>query len=244
MNEFGLCAMAHLTCSGASASEVARVAEDFAIRGVENVLALRGDPPGGGARFTAALGGFSHAAELCRFLRQHFDFGLGAACYPEKHSEAPSWDADLERLREKVEAGAEYLITQLFFEPDLYSEFVARARNAGITVPILPGVLPATDLRALVRMSEKCGAGVPERVRELLAPHEHDPRAMLEVGIEFTRAQCRALLELGAPGLHFYTRNRWPEVSAVLDALDLGGCSRRGSEGARVGPAAWSGEQC
>lgn len=220
--EHGLCAMAHLTCSGAAASELAQVAAEFYARGVENVLALRGDPQKGAARFAAAPGGFAHAAELCRFLREHFDFGLAGACYPEKHAEAPSFDADLSRLREKVEAGAEVLITQLFFEPAVYADFVARARAAGIFVPIVPGVLPATDLRALLRMCERCGASVPGSVVRVLAQHEHDPAAMLAVGVELTRALCRALLDAGAPGLHFYTRNRWFEAAAVLDGLDFG----------------------
>lgn len=216
----GLCAMAHLTCSGASAEELGQIAADLRARGIENVLALRGDPPRGEARFSAASGGFSHASELIRFLRADFDFGIAAACYPEKHAEAPSLDVDLERLREKVEAGAQFLITQLFFEPALYVDFVAQARAAGIRVPILPGVLPATDLPALQRMCARCEAGVPEFVVQALGRHQHDPRAMLEAGLELTLAQCRALLEAGAPGLHFYTRNRWVETAAVLERLE------------------------
>ncbi|HWA75215.1 MAG TPA: methylenetetrahydrofolate reductase [Polyangiaceae bacterium] len=219
MVEEGLCAMAHLTCAGATVEELQLIAAEFRERGLENVLALRGDPPRGDARFRAAEGGFAHASELIAFLRSNFDFGIAAACYPEKHSEAPSLSVDLARLREKLQAGAEFLITQVFFEPSLYVNFVANARAAGIHAPIVPGILPATDLPALLRMCARCGAEVPAFVTQTLARHEHDPQAMFDAGIELTVSQCRALLAAGAPGLHFFTRNRWVESAAILERL-------------------------
>jgi methylenetetrahydrofolate reductase (NADPH) len=227
--EEGLCAMAHLTCGGATVDELRQIASDFHERGIENVLALRGDPPRGESRFCAAQGGLSHANELIRFLRSNFDFGIGAACYPETHSEAPSRAVDLARLREKVQAGAEFLITQVFFDPSLYVNFVTQARAAGIDAPIIPGILPATDLAALLRMCARCGASVPEFVTGALARHQHDPQAEFDAGVELTLAFCRALLDAGAPGLHFYTRNRWLETAAILERLDRSGSPARES---------------
>jgi methylenetetrahydrofolate reductase (NADPH) len=220
MLEEGLCTMAHLTCSGTTVDELRQIASDFCERGIENVLALRGDPPRGESRFYAEQGGFSHANELICFLRSNFDFGIAAACYPETHGEAPSRAVDLSRLRDKVQAGAEFLITQLFFEPSLYVNFVAHARAAGIDVPIIPGILPATDLAALLRMCARCSASVPEFVTHTLGRHQHDSQALFDAGVELTSALCRALLDAGAPGLHFYTRNRWLETAAILERLD------------------------
>ncbi|MFZ5897094.1 MAG: methylenetetrahydrofolate reductase [NAD(P)H] [Myxococcota bacterium] len=222
----GLCAVAHLTCVGASRGELVAIARDLQARGIENVLALRGDPPKGEATFRVAQGGLSYASELLRLLREEADFCLGGACYPEKHPEAESLDLDLARLAEKVEAGAEYLITQLFFDVSDYVSFVERARRFGIHVPIVPGVLPATDLDALLSMAKKCGASVPAELHQELAALSGDAR--FERGVELTLELCRALLAYGVPGLHFYTRNRG-EVAHVLEALDWGHPARRSS---------------
>jgi methylenetetrahydrofolate reductase (NADPH) len=214
----GLCAMAHFTCVGSSRAELLAVARDLEARGIENVLALRGDPPKGEASFRAAEGGLSYASELLQLLRAQSRFCLGAACYPEKHPEAATLDMDLARLAEKVNAGAEFLLTQFFFEADDYFSYVARARAHGIRVPIVPGVLPVTDLTAVLSMARKCGATVPASVRERLEGGNSDPDAQRERGLELTRELCETLLAHGAPGLHLYTRNR-SDVIPVLRAL-------------------------
>jgi methylenetetrahydrofolate reductase (NADPH) len=219
----GLCAMAHLTCVGATRDELLHVASDLADRGVQNVLALRGDAPRGQADPGPVEGTLRSASDLIRLLGAHFDFCLGAACYPEKHPRALSFSADLRELAQKVAAGATFLVTQLFFDPLDYLSFVERARASGIAVPILPGILPATDLDALLRMASRCGASVPPAIVGLLGRYAHDQAAMARVGVELTRIQCQALLEAGAPGLHFYTRNRAAEVAAVIEGLGLVG---------------------
>lgn len=206
--EIGLEAMAHLTCVGHSAEELGRILDQIAASGIENVLPLRGDPPRGQADFVRPEGGFGYAQELARFIRSRWDFCLGGACYPEKHLDAPTFEEDLRHLKEKVDAGAEFLITQLFFEPDLYFGFVERARAIGIGLPIVPGVMPVTNVAQLERFTTMCGASIPARLRERLERVKDDEAAVVEVGIDWATEQCEALLAGGAPGVHFYTLNK------------------------------------
>jgi methylenetetrahydrofolate reductase (NADPH) len=213
--ELGLVAMAHMTCVGAAQDELAETLGRLAQDGVQNVLALRGDPPKDQPGFVTAPGGLSYAAELVSFIRERFDLCIGGACYPEKHPDAPTADADLARLVEKVAAGAEFLITQLFFDPADYFAFVARARDAGITVPIVPGIMPVVSAANARRMAQMCGSRIPEELEAELSRAGDDETATLEVGIAWATRQCRALLEGGAPGLHFYTLNRSPAARRV-----------------------------
>jgi methylenetetrahydrofolate reductase (NADPH) len=216
--EHGLCAMAHLTCVGSSRAELVAIAQSLQARGIENVMALRGDPPQGEPNFRPATHGLSHASDLIRLLRAEADFCVAAACYPEKHPQSLSLDADVARLAEKVAAGADFLITQFIFDAREYFAFVARARRRGIGVPIIPGVLPLTDFDAVLSMATKCCATVPNSIREELANPRDDAAHRTERGLELTRALCEALLAGGAPGLHFYTRNR-SDIAPVLGSL-------------------------
>ena len=209
--EYGLEPLAHLTCVGADRARLGSFLSGLADGGVENVLALRGDPPRGETSFTPDSEEFQHGSDLVSYIRGEFpDLCIGVAGYPERHPEAPSMEDDLERLRHKVACGADFVITQLFFDNDRYFEFVDRARAAGIGVPIIPGVLPVQNLAALKRMLSFCGASVPEGyMRDL----EHVQQAYGESGVRglglgYAKNQIRNLLDRGAPGVHLYTLNK------------------------------------
>jgi methylenetetrahydrofolate reductase (NADPH) len=217
--ELGLTAMAHMTCVGSPAEELAEALDGLAREGLENLLALRGDPPRDQPDFRPAPGGFSHADELVRFVRSRWGFCLGGACYPETHPEAESAEADLANLVGKVRAGAEFLITQLFFDPADYFAFVARARAAGVEVPIVPGIMPVISAQNARRMASLCGAAIPAALETRLAAAGDDEAATLEVGVAWATEQCRTLLDRGVPGLHFYTLNRSPAARRVHENL-------------------------
>jgi methylenetetrahydrofolate reductase (NADPH) len=207
--QFGITAMAHLVCTGTTQSELDETLAHMKAEGIENILALRGDPPKGATGWTPVEGGFSHANELAAFVRERFSMGLGGACYPEKHHEAPSLDADIQNLKKKVDAGAEFLITQLFFDNDVYRRFVELVRAEGIEVPIVPGVMPVLNLVNLQRIASLSpGTTIPPRLEEALRSAEGDNEASLQAGVDFAAEQCRDLLAQGAPGIHFYTLNR------------------------------------
>jgi methylenetetrahydrofolate reductase (NADPH) len=213
--DLGIPAMAHMTCVGSPCEQLAETLATLADAGIRNVLALRGDPPKGAEHFEPVAGGLSYATELVAFIRARFDLCVGGACYPEKHPEAPSAEADLAHLVEKVRAGAEFLITQLFFDPDDYFAFVARARAAGIAVPIVPGIMPVTSAANARRMAQLCGSRIPDALEAELQRAGDDEAATLEVGVAWATTQCRALLDAGAPGLHFYTLNKSPAARRV-----------------------------
>ena len=217
--EIGIEAMAHLTCVGHTKDELAEILDDLTAAGIENVLALRGDPPKGETAFTQTPGGFAHGSELAAFINGRWDVCIVGAGYPEKHLEAPDLETDLANLKRKVEAGARMLITQLFFEPATYFAFVERARVAGITVPIVPGIMPITNVSQVERFTSMCGATIPASLRDLLAGVRDDEDAVSAIGIEWARDQCRRLLEGGAPGLHFYTLNRSRSTREILGLL-------------------------
>ena len=215
----GIEAMAHLTCVGHTAGELAAILDELVESGIENVLALRGDPPRGQTTFTPVPGGFAHGAELAAFIRSRWDVCLAGAAYPETHIEAPDPETDLGHLREKVEAGAKVLITQLFFDPADYFRFVERARAAGISVPIVPGIMPVTNVAQLERFTTMCGARIPASLRDLLGRAGGDELAVTAVGIEWAADMCRTLLAGGAPGLHFYTLNRSRSTQEIVGLL-------------------------
>ena len=222
-NELGLTAMAHLTCTGQTREELASTLEGLQREGIRNVLALRGDPPRDQPDWRPVPGGFRHASELAAFIKTRFDMTVGGACYPEKHPEAPSLEVDLEHLRRKVDAGAEFLITQLFLDDEDYFRFVERARARGIGVPIVPGIMPMVslqNLRGAMRLSP--GSRTPRELEQALEATEGDATASLEVGVEWATLQCRELLAGGAPGIHFYTLNRSPATRRVTERLRAG----------------------
>jgi methylenetetrahydrofolate reductase (NADPH) len=218
-NEIGIEAMAHLTCVGASRAELRSVLERLRAGGIENVLPLRGDPPQGEKLFKRAPDGLGYASELAAFIRADFPFCLGGACYPEVHPEAPDLETDLAHLRLKVEAGAEFLITQLFFDNAFYFDFVRKARAAGIETPIIPGIMPVTNVDQIERFTAMCGASIPESYRSELQQVREDPEAVVRLGVEYGTAQCSELLKKGAPGIHFYTLNKSPATRQIMKAL-------------------------
>jgi methylenetetrahydrofolate reductase (NADPH) len=206
---FGLTAMAHLVCTGTTQLELEETLRHMQANGIDNILALRGDPPKGATDWTPVEGGFAHANELAAFVRERFSLGLGGACYPEKHHEAPSLAADIQNLRLKVEAGVEFLITQLFFDNDKYWSFVERVRAEGIEVPVVPGIMPVLNLTNLQRIASLSpGTSIPAELERALREAGDDDQAALRAGVRFAANQCRALLAKGAPGIHFYTLNR------------------------------------
>ena len=217
--DYGLEAMAHMTCVGASRAEILKVLEGLDEAGIENVLALRGDPPGEEGPFQPHPDGFAHANELAAFARRYFSFCLGGACYPEKHVEAPNPEVDLENLKLKVAAGCEYLITQLFFDNQRYFDFVGRVRAAGIGVPIIPGIMPITNVSQIERFTKLCGATIPETLLTELHRLQDDHHAVLSLGVAHATAQCLELLQRGAPGIHFYTLNKSPATRTILTAI-------------------------
>jgi methylenetetrahydrofolate reductase (NADPH) len=220
-HELGIEAMAHLTCVGASRDDLTAMLDDMTAAGIENILALRGDAPRGQVDWTPHPDGLSYSTELVALIREGYDACVGGACFPEVHPEAPDMAHDLRFLKEKVDSGVGFLITQLFFDTQLYFRFVQEARAAGIEVPILPGIMPVTNLHQLKTMSELCGAAIPEPLREALEGRAHDPDAVLQLGVSYATLQCAELLAGGAPGIHFYTQNRSPATRAILSALRL-----------------------
>ncbi len=217
--EHGIETMAHLTCVGSSRGELQAVLTRLAASGIENVLALRGDPPKGESQFTPPPDGFAYASELTKFVRSSFSFCVAGACYPEKHVECPSAEQDLDHLRHKVDAGAEFLISQLFFDNQRYFDFVGRARAAGIGVPIIPGIMPITNVDQIERFTQMCGASIPQPLLSELDRLRDRPDAVLSLGVAHATAQCLELLHRGAPGIHFYTLNRSAATRTILTAL-------------------------
>lgn len=217
--EVGLSAMAHLSCIGSSPAQLAATLEQLASGGVENVLALGGDRP---PDYEPPAGAFTFANELIAFIRSRWDFCIGGACYPETHPLAAGPEDDLRNLVRKVEAGVDFLITQLFFDDADYFAFVERARGAGIRVPIVPGIMPIVSVAGVRRMTSMSGARLPDELAASLAAVEHDDDRVRAVGIEWATLQCRELLRRGAPGIHFYTLNRSPATRAILQQLRQG----------------------
>jgi methylenetetrahydrofolate reductase (NADPH) len=214
--EIGITAMAHLSCIGSTPEQLAETLARLAAAGIENVLALGGDRP---QAYVAPPGAFTYANELAGFIRSRWDFCLGGACYPETHQLAPSPQADLANLVRKVDTGVDFLITQLFFDNADYFAFLARARAAGIRVPIVPGIMPIISAANIRRITALCAARIPEALEAQLRRVEHDDALTLEVGVAWATQQCQELLDRGAPGIHFYTMNKSPATRRVFESL-------------------------
>jgi len=219
-SKFGIETMAHLTCVGSNQDEIAATLNRFKDGGVENVLALRGDPPKNQQHFERVEGGFGYSSELTSFIRGgKWGFCVAGACYPEGHTEATSLDADIENLKRKVEAGSEFLISQLFFDNQRYFDFVRRVRAAGIAVPIIPGIMPITNVDQVERFTKMCGASIPSPLLEELHRLRQHPEAVLSLGVAHATAQCLDLLQNGAQGIHFYTLNKSAATRTILTAI-------------------------
>ena len=217
----GIETMAHLSCVGETTDGLTEILDRLEAGGIENVLALRGDPPRGEAEFQRPEGGLDSSAELAAFISERYEFALGGACFPEVHPEAPSLDADLAFLKTKVASGASFLITQLFFDNRVYFDFVEAARAAGIDAPIVPGIIPITSYAQIVRFCRLCAASIPGPLAAAMDALDEDPDAEAELGVAYAARQCEELLARGAPGIHFYTLNKAAATRAVLGALRI-----------------------
>ncbi len=215
--------MAHLTCVAQTRKAVHRVLERLNQAGVDNIIALRGDPPRGEDTFVAPEKGFGHASELIEHIRQNFDFGLAAACYPEGHTESPDLNSDIRYAREKVDKGADFLITQLFYDNRYFFDFMERAEQVGINVPVIPGVLPILNTAQIRRFTALCGATIPAELDSKLEEYAADDDSVRDLGIEYASRQVQELWDGGASGVHFYVLNRSYSVSRILANLNLPG---------------------
>ena len=221
--ETNLLPVGHLTCVGATDEELLEVVRAYREAGVNHVLALRGDPDGGpGALWTSHPGGLEHADDLVRLIHSEGDFTVGVAAFPEGHPEATSLDDDAKVLLAKQEAGADFAITQFFFHPDDYFRLVDRAAAMGADLPIIPGIVPVTNVSQIRRFAQLAGAEFPVDIAERFHTVGDDPQAVIELGVEVAAEMCRALLDGGAPGLHFYTLNRSTSTLRVHELLGLG----------------------
>jgi methylenetetrahydrofolate reductase (NADPH) len=230
--ELGIEPMAHLTCVQATRDELASVLDRLGELGIENVLALRGDPPKGEENFEVTQGGFAYASELTAFIKDRGPFCVGGACYPETHPEASTAAADLKHLKSKVDAGADFLISQLFFDNSTFASFRERASGAGIDVPIIPGIMPVTNVKQIHRFTKMCGATIPQVLERRLGEIEDDPMEVFWAGVTYAAHQCRELLSPTStgpfqprastvPGIHFYTLNKSPATRAIFEILRL-----------------------
>ena len=217
--EIGLESMAHLTCVGHSSDEILKVLESIKEQNVDNVLALRGDPPAGETNFTKPDNGFGYAEELVQFIRERFSFCIGVAGYPEGHPECSNREEDLAHLKNKVLAGASFVVTQLFFDNKYYFDFVADLQKIGVDVPVIPGIMPIVNLKQIKRFTKMCGATVPPDLMVRLEKVQDDPESVCQIGIDHAINQCEKLLMQGAPGIHFYTLNRSRATLSVLEGL-------------------------
>lgn len=216
----GIETMAHLTCLGHTRDELRELLHRLQAAQIENVLVLRGDVPRDTPLPAASETGFQYATDLVRFIREEdFGFSLGGACYPEGHVETGSRDDDLRHLKAKVDAGLDFVITQLFFDNAFYFDFVERARRVGINVPIVPGIMPITNYEQIQRFTRMCGATVPMRLALQMERLKDQPDAIVQLGVAHATVQCMELLARGVPGIHFYTLNKSPATRLIVSAL-------------------------
>ncbi len=219
--DLGIEAMSHLTCVGATRDELHEVLDRIADGGIDNVLALRGDPPRGETEWRPHPGGLHYSTELARLIAADYPFAIGAACFPEVHPQSPDMAHHLQFLRHKLDAGVSFLITNLFFDNEMYFRFAEEARAVGIEAPIIPGIMPVTNVGQIKTITGMCGATIPDPFLEQLELRSEDPDAVLQLGVSYATLQCAELLARGAPGIHFYTLNRSPATRAILAALRL-----------------------
>jgi len=223
----GVEVMAHLTCVGQTKEEIHGVLERLEAEGVENIIALRGDPPQGTTEFVPVEGGFDHATDLLQHIKSNFKFGVAAACYPEGHTESVDLDADLKYVKMKVDNGADFLVTQLFYDNRHYYDFLERARAEGIDVPIIPGILPVLNSAQVRRFTTLSGSEIPPDLDTLLDKYAENDDSARDMGVEYATAQVRDLWDAGVPGVHFYVLNRNYSVSRILDNLTIPGHHRQ-----------------
>lgn len=221
-SRFGVTATAHFTCVGSTRQQLLDWLEYAHARGIANIMALRGDPPQGAERFEAIAGGLQFANELVELIRGHYpQTGIGVAGYPEKHPEAPDAPSDLQNLKRKVDAGADAVFTQLFFVNENFLKFRDVAEQAGISVPLIPGIMPITEFSRIKRITSLCGAVIPPELAARLEEVQDDKEAQIEIGVEHAIRQCQQLIDAGVPGIHFYVLNKSEACEQILEALQL-----------------------
>lgn len=212
--------VAHLTCVAATKDDISAQVGQLVDLGIENILALRGDPPVGHEIFVPPANGFHHASDLVAHIKQLFPaLSLGVAGYPEGHPESTDPEQEISHLKAKIAAGATYIITQLFFDTNHYFSFVDRCHRAGIFVPIIPGIMPITNLVQIKKFTEVCGATLPTPLLSALEKHQANPTAIIQIGVEQAVKQCRELNQAGVPGLHFFVLNQSGPISLILNQL-------------------------
>jgi methylenetetrahydrofolate reductase (NADPH) len=218
-NKIGLQTMAHYTCVNASKTKIETDLAYLKGIGIDNLMLLRGDPPKGENKFTPHPEGFAHASELITFAKSKQDICAGGAAYIEKHPEAKDLDEDLNNLKKKVEAGADFLITQLFFDNSLYLDFVKKADILNIDCRIIPGIIPITTFNQIKRFTQMSGTSIPDAITEAMNSYQNEPNKIYQIGMDFAIQQCRDLLIMGAPGLHFYTLNKSRATIEIFETL-------------------------
>jgi methylenetetrahydrofolate reductase (NADPH) len=220
-NDLQVSAVAHLTCIGHNREELDQVLEKLKSAGIDKILALRGDAPLGNNETNSNQQAFCNARELTEYITKRGDFSVAVAGYPETHRDSQSPEADIEYLKEKVSAGAEIIITQLFFDSDFYFRFLEKTKKAGINIPIVPGIMPIANISQIKRFTEMCGASIPKQLQKNLSDLENQPDQVLQFGIDYATEQCKKLLNGGAPGLHIYTLNRCAQTKPIIENLNL-----------------------
>lgn len=218
--KFGIEPLVHFTCVGSDKKEIKGYLEEVKDKGIQNILALRGDPPAGETSFTPHPDGFAYASELISYINDIDGFTIAAAAYPEGHLEAPDLETDLLNLKKKVDAGADFIITQLFYDNEYFYNFMDRVEQLGIRVPIVPGIMPVTSHNQIRKITGLCGATIPPKLETILTSCGTDT-SLCEAGLEFSIERCIELKKWGVPGLHIYTINRSMAVMRIMDALGL-----------------------
>ncbi|WP_211231580.1 methylenetetrahydrofolate reductase [NAD(P)H] [Eisenibacter elegans] len=219
-NKMGVISMAHYTCVGASREKIDEDMNYLYERDIHNLMLLRGDPPKGQEQFVHNPNGFNYGSDLVAYVSQQQRFCIGAGAYPEGHVEAANLAQDLQHLKLKVDAGADFLVTQMFFDNDYYFDFVAKARRLGIDVRIIPGIIPITNYSQIQRFAQLSGAKIPEHIHEALKPYQDQPEKIYQIGIDLAIQQSEDLLRRGAPGIHFYTLNKSTATVDIFASLD------------------------
>jgi methylenetetrahydrofolate reductase (NADPH) len=224
-NDLGVEAAAHLTCVGQTQDEIEGILAELLEKNVENIVALRGDPPQGETEFKPVTNGFSYGSELVHYIRSHpkfsTKFGIAVAGYPEGHQECQDKKKDLEHLKHKVDQGADVIITQLFFDNRDFFDFEKRARKIGIKIPIVPGIMPVTHGPQIQRFAKMCGASIPKEMNQAIEKYGEDQCSVEAYGIEHATLQCQALVDHGVPGFHFYTLNKSKATTQIYQNLTL-----------------------
>ena len=218
---YNIPSMAHLTCISHTKDEIHEIVEKAKAKGIQNILALRGDPPRDNPDMVPGIDNYKHSSELVSFLRQEYkdEFCLGVAGFPERHPLSPTSEHDIKYLKHKIDCGADFIITQLFFDNQIYFDYVKSVRCAGVTKRIIPGILPITSYDGLIKFCKTCGATIPEKVHEIFAPIKDDSKKVVQAGIDFAINQCKELLSNGAPGIHFYSLNKVQPLKDIIESV-------------------------